>query len=43
MIRLAFSAASHERIREGVARLAAAIHEELEELSRSGPVAQQAR
>ena len=43
MIRLAFSAASHERIREGVARLAAAIHEELEELSRPGPVAQQAR
>ena len=43
MIRLAFSAASHERIREGVARLAAAIDEELEEVSRSGPVAQQAR
>ena len=43
MIRLAFSAASHVRIREGVARLAAAIDEELEEVSRSGPVAQQAR
>ena len=43
MIRLAFSAATHARIREGVARLAAAIHEELAELTRSGPVAQQAR
>ena len=43
MIRLSFSAPPHERIREGVARLAAAIHEELEDVSRSGPVAQQAR
>ena len=41
-VRLAF-AATHARIREGVSRLAAAIHEELGELNRSGPVAQQAR
>jgi 2-aminoadipate transaminase len=43
MIRLAFSAATHARIREGVVRLAAAIREELGELNQSGPVAQQAR
>jgi 2-aminoadipate transaminase len=42
MIRLAFSAASHARIREGVARLAAAIHEEVGDLNAPGRVAQPA-
>ncbi len=43
LMRLSFSAPTHQRIREGVARLAAAIREELSELSPMDPVAQQAR
>jgi 2-aminoadipate transaminase len=43
LMRLSFSAPSHERIREGVSRLAAAIREELAELSPADPVARQAR
>jgi 2-aminoadipate transaminase len=42
-MRLSFSAPTHARIREGVARLAAAIREELAEVSPPGPAIQQAR
>jgi 2-aminoadipate transaminase len=40
MLRLSFSAPTHSRIREGVVRLAAAIREELAELSPSASAAQ---
>lgn len=43
LLRLSFSSPTHARIREGVLRLAAAIREELAELSPSGSVVQQAR
>jgi 2-aminoadipate transaminase len=43
LLRLSFSGPTHSRIREGVVRLAAAIREELAELSSSASVAQQAR
>jgi 2-aminoadipate transaminase len=42
-MRLSFSAPTHERIREGVSRLAAAIREELAELTASGATAGSAR
>ena len=43
LLRLSFSAPTHSRIREGVVRLAAAIREELAELSSSASAVQQAR
>jgi 2-aminoadipate transaminase len=43
LMRLCFSAPTHDRIREGVARLAAAVREEIAELSASAPAAQPAR
>jgi 2-aminoadipate transaminase len=43
LLRLSFSAPNHSRIREGVVRLAAAIREELAELSSSASAVQQAR
>jgi 2-aminoadipate transaminase len=42
LMRLCFSAPSHDRIREGVSRLAAAVREEIAELT-SAPAAQPAR
>ena len=43
-MRLCFSAPSHDRIREGVSRLAAAVREEIAELTRFGsPAARPAR
>jgi 2-aminoadipate transaminase len=43
LMRLCFSAPSHDRIREGVSRLAAAVREEIAELTPSAPVAQPVR
>ncbi len=43
LMRLAFSAPSHDRIREGVSRLAAAIREELSAVSSPSPAAPPAR
>jgi 2-aminoadipate transaminase len=43
LLRLSFSAPTHARIREGIGRLAAAIREELTELTPSGSAIQQAR
>jgi 2-aminoadipate transaminase len=43
LMRLCFSAPSHDRIREGVSRLAAAVREEIAELIPSAPTAQPAR
>jgi 2-aminoadipate transaminase len=43
LLRLSFSAPNHSRIREGVVRLAAAIREELAELSPAASAVQQAR
>ena len=41
LMRLCFSAPSHDRIREGVSRLAAAVREEVAELTASAPPAAQ--
>jgi DNA-binding transcriptional MocR family regulator len=43
LMRLCFSAPSHDRIREGVSRLAAAVREEIAQLTPSAPAAQPAR
>jgi 2-aminoadipate transaminase len=43
LMRLAFSAATHDRIREGVSRLGAAIREEVADLTASGAEARPAR
>ena len=43
LMRLCFSAPSHDRIREGVSRLAAAVREEIGDLTASAPAARPAR